>query len=246
MRNLFYVLSTIFLLCILFFACAKGTIMKEPVQAEKQIYANSDSIKIREQGDTLQRIRNLYDYNQIEKERCVLERKANQRTLQFYTSLAIIFVLIIVFASYLQRFKRINRKRYEKELRLLEQKQDEKTQEYLTRQKEMIDRFKQSPLYQKIATREKINDDDWEELQKEIESIYPDFTAHMEKLLPNADRIDIRLCYLTKINISSAQTGRLFCLSRSAITKKKQALYKKIKRIGGKAKDFDAFMINFQ
>ncbi|MDR1203571.1 MAG: tetratricopeptide repeat protein [Tannerellaceae bacterium] len=205
-----------------------------------------DSIKIREQGETLQRIQSLYNYNQIEKEHFALEHKANQKTLQFYIALTIIFVLNIIFISSFQRLKKINWKRYEKELRLLEQKQHEKTQEHLAKQKKMIDIFKQSLLYQKIATQEKINDDDWEELQKEIEFIYPDFTAHVEKLLPNADRIDIHLCYLAKINISSVQTGRLFCLGRSAITKKKQALYKKISSMDGKAKDFDIFMINFQ
>jgi tetratricopeptide (TPR) repeat protein len=205
-----------------------------------------DSIKIQEQSETLQRIQSLYTYNRIEKERFVLERKANQRTLQLYTLLIIFFVFIFVLAIYLQKLKRINREKYEKELRLLEQKQHEKTQEHLAKQKEMTEIFKQSPLYQKIATQEKINDDDWEKLKEEIESIYPDFTAHVKKLLPDADIIDIRLCYLAKINISSVQMGRLFCLVKSAITKKKQALYKKMNGVDGKAKELDIFMINFQ
>jgi tetratricopeptide (TPR) repeat protein len=205
-----------------------------------------DSVSKAERSRDLKNIERLYNYNLIEKGHFALERKVNQKTFQLYILLVFVFVLIIICTIYFQRFKRINRERYEKELRLLEQKQHEKTQEHLGRQKGKIDIFKQSPLCRKIETQEKINDDDWEKLQKEIESIYPDFAAHVKKLLPDADIIDIRLCYLAKINISSAQTGRLFCLVRSAITKKKQALYKKMNDADGKAKDFDIFMINFQ
>ncbi|MDR1623622.1 MAG: hypothetical protein LBS04_01420, partial [Tannerellaceae bacterium] len=236
---------------------AGATLSLSYLEEERQNYSTSlmlrerylqlqDSIRTQERSETLQRIQSLYKYNRIEKERFALKREANQRTLQLYTSLLIFFVCIFILTIFFQRINRINRDRYETELRLLEQKQYEKTQEHLVRQKEMIDLFKESPLYKKIEAKDRLSDDDWEELQKEIESVYQGFTAHVKKLLPDADITDLRLCYLTKINISSVQIACLLCLVRSTITKKKQVLYKKINGVEGKAKDFDIFMVNFR
>ena len=213
---------------------------------QKQYRLLQDSIVNMERSRDLQRIQSLYNYQQVEKGRIVSEQKAGRRTFQLYALLAIVAILVLSVIVYYQRRKRIEREKFEKKLRMLEQQQYEKTQAHLARQREMLTTFRQIPLYGKFSTGKKVNEEDWIQLKIQLEKIYPDFTTHFESLSAEMDEIDIRLSYLTKINLPSTQMSTLLSLSKSAITKRKQSLYKKITKVDGNAKGFDIFMIGFQ
>ena len=79
-------------------------------------------------------------------------------------------------------------------------------------------------------------------LKEAINMAYPDFTENIQALCPSLSDKEIKVCLLSKSDISPSGVAEILKCSRQAITNIRTRLYKKITSYGNNFKDFDHFI----
>jgi hypothetical protein len=76
----------------------------------------------------------------------------------------------------------------------------------------------------------------------DFEKVYPDFTASLQKIIPNITANELKLCALLRINLSAKDVSKILNITPESVNK---ARYRLRKKIGLQAKeDLDVFLIN--
>lgn len=107
--------------------------------------------------------------------------------------------------------------------------------------------FLQSDIYNKFHQAidfKSLDDSDWLELRKAIDSTYPNFTSRLYTLYP-LSKIELEICLLIKANISTSAIAALTGRSKSAITSSRKKLYEKIYGVKGTPDMWDHFILSF-
>ena len=100
-------------------------------------------------------------------------------------------------------------------------------------QRERIKLFQEGKLY-KLILQASVNDailiadDDWEEVWKAIDYMYPSFNKHLSDVFPGIAIQTRQLCWLTKMGIKPIGIARILKRSRQAITNTRAKLNKVI------------------
>ncbi len=105
--------------------------------------------------------------------------------------------------------------------------------------------FRQSPIFMRLLT--VINQEayadfrpvDWEQLQEACEKSFRSFFDTLAEFSLELNDNEIKVCYLTKINVSSKDISRLLFKAPSTISTSKARIYTKLMKKKGKASDFD-------
>ncbi len=105
--------------------------------------------------------------------------------------------------------------------------------------------FRQSPIFMRLLT--VINQEayadfrpvDWEQLQEACEKSFRSFFDTLAEFSLELNDNEIKVCYLTKINVSSKDISRLLFKAPSTISTSKARIYTKLMKKKGKAADFD-------
>lgn len=90
--------------------------------------------------------------------------------------------------------------------------------------------FRQSNIYLKFHQAndfKDIQEEDWHELQKIIDTTFKKFIAHLYSLYSMSD-IELKICLLIKADISTSNIARLTGRTKSAITSARKKLYEKV------------------
>ena len=109
--------------------------------------------------------------------------------------------------------------------------------------------FNTSAIYLKFHTpssidTEKISENDWKLLQKEINITYDKFTKRLIGFNPNISELELRICYLMKIGIKVSRMATFLNRSKSSISSSRGRLYKKLTDNNGTPEDLDIFIGN--
>lgn len=108
--------------------------------------------------------------------------------------------------------------------------------------------FKQSRIYLLFHKSDdetiKITEENWNELQMEIDKTYHNFTDKLYTLYPQLSLVELRICYLIKISMQVKDIARLLNRSKSAISIARTRLYKKIHGTEGSVEMMDKFIID--
>ena len=107
--------------------------------------------------------------------------------------------------------------------------------------------FRKSEVYRLFHetsnnTDTEIQNKDWKELRKEIDTTYSNFTAQLYALYPQISELELHICYLIKISMPVKDIARLVGRSTPAITASRIRLYKKIHGTEGTAEMMDKFI----
>lgn len=157
-------------------------------------------------------------------------------------------------------------------LREAEAMHDQLLQDYLNAQKKLIEKnseqieakqkvqdqaevkLKQSGIYRKFHSVQKedvgeekkikISSSDWQELKKEIDETYNQFSQRLQELYPVTD-IELKVCLLPKIDISPKEIATVTIRSKQAISSIRKRLYKKLFNDDGNTDQLDSFIRNF-
>lgn len=113
----------------------------------------------------------------------------------------------------------------------------------------MIENFKQSEIYCTFHNPSnmdvnKVTDDDWASLQKELNRVYDNFTNRLYALYPQLSIVELQICCLLKISVSVTNMAKLTGRSKSAITAARIRLHFKLRGEEGTADKLDAFIID--
>ena len=107
--------------------------------------------------------------------------------------------------------------------------------------------FRKSEVYRLFHetsnnTDTEIQNKDWKELRKEIDTTYSNFTAQLYALYPQISELELHICYLIKISMPVKDIARLVGRSTPAITASRIRLYKKIHGTECTAEMMDKFI----
>ena len=109
--------------------------------------------------------------------------------------------------------------------------------------------FMEGDLYQLIQQASVNNDitltdDDWQEVCKAIDYMYPSFNKHLNDIFPGIAEHTRQLCWLTKIGIKPIGIARILKRTRQAITNTRAKLNKAIADSSLPDTNFDDFIAN--
>lgn len=111
--------------------------------------------------------------------------------------------------------------------------------------------FRDSHIYKQFhnaASEEsliKIKEENWSELEQEIDKTYNGFTNWLKELYPQITQNELCICYLIKTQISPKGMAKILCLSTSAISNKRSRLYQKIYKTEGNGELLDKLILDF-
>ena len=107
-----------------------------------------------------------------------------------------------------------------------------------------------SAIYQLIKNQAhkpdfKLTDEQWQELQKEIDQAYNNFTARLYAKCPKLNETELHVCYLLKLKVSPTDIAHIIVRQVSTISSTRKRLYEKIHGVKGNAKQLDDFISKF-
>ena len=223
----------------------------------------SDSIKNQTKTEAVAKVNSLYKYQHTEKENVQLKIDNEKRKIRNY-QFALFVVLIIFFSlCYIYNNKKISY--LEELLQQSECQRDNFKKQLVQSQKELLElsnrkiltsqnekslleiAFRKSEVYRLFHetsnnTDTEIQNKDWKELRKEIDTTYSNFTAQLYALYPQISELELHICYLIKISMPVKDIARLVGRSTPAITASRIRLYKKIHGTEGTAEMMDKFI----
>lgn len=184
-----------------------------------------------------------YQDEKLKNENNQLKVQQQKHKIWILSTLFLVFILIVVFTFVwrenrrkIEKIKLINKEALLKKENLLLKQQKEISE---LREKELVLReslFKRINMFKKFPSLKKdedsstihnkiqLDEKDWNELIRGIRDAYPRFIEQLTKLAPTLTEDDIRFCCLLKINVDLQDLSDIYCVSKSAITKRKYRL----------------------
>lgn len=209
----------------------------------------SDSIKNQTKTEAVAKVNSLYKYQHTEKEKKIRLLKENQYAESLdcieYNNKKISYLEELLQQSECQR-DNFKKQLVQSQKELLELS----NRKILTSQNEkslLEIAFRKSEVYRLFHetsnnTDTEIQNKDWKELRKEIDTTYSNFTAQLYALYPQISELELHICYLIKISMPVKDIARLVGRSTPAITASRIRLYKKIHGTEGTAEMMDKFI----
>ena len=88
----------------------------------------------------------------------------------------------------------------------------------------------------------KLNDAQWEELQKEMDEAFSGFTNRLLEVCPKLSDVELHVCYLLKLGVSPTDIAHIIVRQINTVSSIRERLYKKIHGENGTARQFDRFI----
>ena len=205
-----------------------------------------DSIRARDNAETIARMHAAYNYQKHEREAQQLKAKNDRmRVYLLLLSSAVVFMLLLAGLVVLRR-------RYKRQLvqsnmgktDLLRYSYEQKTEQQKLSEREQV--FG-SPVYAAIQSHLRstddvmLNDDEWEQLHQMVNAVYPNFREKLTSLTP-MDAHEYHVCLLLKIGIKPSAIAKLTAHSAEAISSSRRRLYERAMKKSGKPSDWDALV----
>ena len=194
----------------------------------------NDSIRTTTTTETVAKINALYNYQQQQQENAELRESVQRKNLLLAVASFVILVAAIIFiAAYLYYTKYKETKNLRSEI-LDQAKKWQQTQEDQAlsahRRKELEECAICKKFYD-IANSDMnlvpiIADEEWQELERAINDVYPRFSERLENLC-HINTIERRVCLLRKMNMPPTKIAHVLNKSKQAIGSIRDRLYEK-------------------
>lgn len=109
--------------------------------------------------------------------------------------------------------------------------------------------IRNSSIYQRLMDMSKDDsmsrpkDDDWEQLEQLLTSVYDKFPLKL-KVVCNLSKRDYRMCLLIKMGMTPQRISNIFSIERSSVASQRARLFKEHFGRKGGAKDWDSFILS--
>ena len=174
------------------------------------------------------------------------ERKlqATNHRLAYIVSALVLAVCLTLY--YLHRLSR-RKRQIEQQLAQITEEQAARPSVVAKAFKQVEEDFLQSDyfirLQRRIAAGETLKPEEWEEMEREIRPVYPDFVRRLSGLC-KMSAVEHRVCLLVKLRFSPSEMAGVLCKDISTISSIRNRLYKKVFQQKGSAKDWDEFILS--
>jgi hypothetical protein len=108
---------------------------------------------------------------------------------------------------------------------------------------ELFDSDDYLTLQQRIATGQRLKDDEWNDIETLLAKVYPSFTSQLRNLYPMSE-LEYRTCLLVKLRIAPGDIAAVLSRDISTISTVRSRLYKKVFNRNGGAKAWDDFVLS--
>ena len=113
--------------------------------------------------------------------------------------------------------------------------------------KQVESKFFESDYYQmirpRIAAGENMSDEDWREMEQQINAVYTGFTRKLRSLYDFSD-VEFQVCLLIKLGVSNNSIAAVINRAPNSVSSIRGRLYKKILGEDGGAKEWDDFVLS--
>ena len=171
----------------------------------------------------------------------ILQKRQSQSDEQITENERQISVLKEKLCSVVAKNDELSRELLEAQTRSLQMSNE---QVLLNRQEEelRIQLLRQSDIYlhfHQVKESKELSQEHWAQLADAINAAYPDFTNRLYTLYPHLSELELRVCYLTKINMKRGRISELTDRAPSTITNTFTRLYQKIYGVKGTPQQMD-------
>ena len=98
-------------------------------------------------------------------------------------------------------------------------------------------------LHKRIASGERLNEEDWDEVKRLLKQVYPSFTNKLRSLYRMSE-LECQVCLLIKLRIPPKDIASVLCRDVSTISTVRSRLYQKVFARKGGARDWDEFILS--
>lgn len=124
------------------------------------------------------------------------------------------------------------------------EKDNEQVEAYRRLEAEAVKALETSDIFRKCHEVDgNLSAEDWQTLTAAIDSTYSQFTHRLKDLYPVSE-VELQVCLLLKIGISSTRIAQLVLRSKQAVTSIRKRLYKKVFGQEGTPDEWDKFIRN--
>lgn len=125
------------------------------------------------------------------------------------------------------------------------EKDNEQVEAYRRLEAEAVKALETSDIFRKChEVDDNLSAEDWQTLTAAIDSTYSQFTHRLKDLYPVSE-VELQVCLLLKIGISSTRIAQLVLRSKQAVTSIRKRLYKKVLGQEGTPDEWDKFIRNY-
>lgn len=125
------------------------------------------------------------------------------------------------------------------------EKDNEQVEAYRRLEAEAVKALETSDIFRKCHEVDgNLSAEDWQTLTAAIDSTYLQFTHRLKDLYPVSE-VELQVCLLLKIGISSTRIAQLVLRSKQAVTSIRKRLYKKVLGQEGTPDEWDKFIRNY-
>lgn len=144
----------------------------------------------------------------------------------------------------------VNRRRRQRlllQLRQIQEVRENRPQQVRQAVKSVEDSFFASDEYavlqRRMAIGQLMKDEEWQQVEHCLKSIYPGFTTQLQSLYPMSD-VEYHVCMLIKLRIPTKDIAAVVAREVNTISTMRKRLYKKVFSREGGAKDWDDFILS--
>lgn len=182
----------------------------------------------------------FYHNQKQEKENEKLRDENNRKHTIIIIGVALLVVLTVLFATYIQRHRR-RQELMEMRIEHLEQLKRDYAKVDADELKQAAMAIEATPVWQRLATLSDIEhpiDEDWQELSKAVNQVYEGFSTRLMRLCHPTPH-EFHVCLLLKSGFEPVRIAALTLRSKAAISTVRSRLYEKTFGKKGSAKDWD-------
>ena len=184
-----------------------------------------------------------------EASRYVLSAKERQqeRTIQQFFYLSVLVVLTALVAAHLAIINRKAKRQLQLQLQQIQEVQKNRPQAVrqivATVENEFFSSDEYATLQRRIASGQLMKEEEWQQVEKHLRTIYPGFTSQLRSLYSMSE-LEYQTCLLIKLRIVPKDIAAVLARDISTISTVRSRLYKKVFGRKGGAKEWDDFILS--
>ena len=179
----------------------------------------------------------------------VLSAKERQQASIIHVLLISImaFILISLIISWIAIDNRKAKRRLQLQLQQIQEMRDERPQSVRQAMASVEKAYFASDDYQllqrRIATGQRLKEEEWAGIENQIKKIYPGFSSQLRSLYSMSE-LEYQVCLLVKLRMAPTEIALVLSRDASTISTVRSRLYKKVFGRKGGAREWDEFILS--
>lgn len=199
-------------------------------------------------GDDIRDIitREMQNADNVETHSYVLSAKERQ---QEKTILWLVFIICLVMMGVIQYViaSHKSKQRLRLQLQQIQEEHEERSQyvhqAIMADEKRFFASDEYEALHRRIANGEQLTEQEWDNVEQMLKTVYPGFTTQLRSLL-HMSELEYQTCLLIKLRIQPKDIASVLIRDVSTISTVRSRLYNKVFGQKGSTKDWDSFILS--